>query len=101
MNTKNKHTPGPWTYTVYGVYPTIRSDKNHIATLDSECGNNIANANLIAAAAEMFEELEKTARWLRHLEPQIRERMPICVILGFDQAIRSHEEIIRKARGEV
>ena len=60
---------------------------------------SMANANLIAAAPELLEELEKHLTWLRHVKPQITAID--SVMIGFDQSIKYIELAINKARGQV
>lgn len=54
-------------------------------------------ANLIIAAPELLEFVERELQWLEHIKPQISA--PDSVKLGVDQAIKYARAAIAKATG--
>lgn len=59
MKTKNKHSPGPWTSLYFTESTTLIKAKGHNKAIAEVRGDNIKpNAQLIAAAPEMFEVLQ-------------------------------------------
>lgn len=82
-----KHTKGPWTLNKDEVYGN--NGRDFIADIFNESESYKANANLIASAPEMFEELEKCLNYFRYKEDEIG--------LNYFNAI---ELVLKKARGE-
>lgn len=88
-----KHTPGPWA--VIGNREESELDivqestGGLIATTESTLGYgdaDQANANLMAAAPDMLEALERS---VKHL----------CCVIGFESLVQQQREAISKARG--
>lgn len=104
MSLKVKHTPGPWKFgelsekIMQDCAPKRPTFIAQVLDLPSE-EEKAANARLLAAAPDLLEETKKTLAWLKHLQPQIRARMPTSVALGFDQAIKTYTALIEKAEG--
>lgn len=108
MKTKEtKHTPGPWKLGTslgndgHGHYehkigPSGITIHQHL--LGTDIPTIQANASLIAAAPEMFTEIQKQIEWLEYVRPQVTA--PESVMLGFDQSIKYLKQIISKAKGE-
>lgn len=47
---------------------------------------------------EILLQIQKEIAWLKHIKPQVQA--PFSVMMGFDQAIKTLEETLKKARGK-
>lgn len=79
-------------------YAPYFSEGRTIANIIGKMPIDYANAQMIAAAPEMYSELKRELDWLKHIKPQITA--PPSIMSGFDQAIKYIEETLSKARGE-
>lgn len=100
---KNKFTPGPWTieYTIrekYHLGQLRKADSSHIVVganlplAELHLGNVNANAYLIAAAPEMYDEIESALTEIENFGENLHERLA-CV-----ENLRA---VLAKARGEI
>ena len=94
---KTKFTEGPWV--VSGSY--IKCEKGHIAQSKAIFLNNkqlIANAHLIAAAPDMYKEIEQDILWLQRLSEDYvigSYELRSCIL-----RIKTKKSLLAKARGE-
>ncbi len=90
---KEKFTPGPW-FTMFGNHVHSHGNGFVARATDSPLGPaaNRANANLIAAAPEMYELLDR-----------IKGMLEFCKLENSIDAETEHEidRLLAKARGEV
>jgi len=94
MKTKNKYTPGPWTSLYFTESTTLIKAKGHNKAIAEVRGDNIKpNAQLIAAAPEMFEALMKIYTKLCSEQFQYLQN-------DFENELINIEKAIQKARGE-
>lgn len=109
MNTKTKHTPGPWTVhaaiesaiardiTESGLYEIEEANEHIVGLIEEEAFDKAravaaANRRLIAAAPELL----GLAEYLAHLDIEDDNVMA----LGLDGAVIEARALIKKARGE-
>jgi len=107
-----EYTKGPWKYKQNrgnNIYEhSVFTNEQVIAELNCskdiktsgmiDISENIkANARLIAAAPEMYEECKKQLDWLEHIKTQITAPTTVC--MGFDQSIKYLQAVIAKAEG--
>ena len=108
---KEGFTPGPWYISDYETRQRMtildrqldHYDPRHtIATVCRANGHETANAALMVKAPDMYEELEKTASFLRFVAKWIEGQHGVIAI---GESLKYKAEIIdkllEKARGEV
>lgn len=107
---KERFTPGPWYISTYETRKRMtildrqldHYDPRHtIATVCRAKGHETANAALMVKAPDMYEELEKTASYLRFVAKWIEGQHGVIAI---GESLKYKAEIIdkllAKARGE-
>lgn len=95
-------TKGPWRVSAghpSRIYGWLRKDKEVIvAACGSVLNQEVANANLIACAPEMYKEIEKDIAWLAQMRAKFvfgsYEFKSIC------SRIETKQKLLAKARGE-
>lgn len=100
MMTDTKFTPGPWRVgrsTITRVYCSkgdrIISPRDLIGQVEGRyCGQDVANANLIAAAPEMYDVLEQIQEWMLHIDMDFG--------VTNDYLYSDIKCLLKKARGE-
>ena len=94
-------TPGPWAVkwetNVFGGERLVAGTGGHTSNISDVEPENRANANLIAAAPELLEELEETLAWLKSMHALHPEFEPMMV----NRAISRSTRALARARGEV
>ena len=108
---KPKFTPKPWYISTCETRQRMaildrqldHYDPRHtIATVCRANGHEAANAALMVKAPDMYEELEKTARFLRNAAKWIESQHGIIAIGATMQyAADNIDKLLEKARGEV
>lgn len=103
---KHTHSPGPWRVSLADDTVVIDARGNEVAAIDGDYNQPETwpvmeeNARLIAAAPEMFVEIEKQIAWLNHIRPRLAGNVPGSVLMGVDQSIKYLGAALAKARGE-
>jgi hypothetical protein len=69
-------------------------------TKDTETAREVRmNADLMAAAPLMYEEIEKQIAWLQFARQELAGKAPDALLMGFDQSVKYLSEAIAAANG--
>ena len=104
------HTPGPWKVNSEKLWMVIMSEKatggmgfKYAAVGGAKQDELEANANLIAAAPELLETLEKAASWMRfwldQQECDCPEIYHTCGRYDRERELEQMQAAIKKAKG--
>jgi len=97
-----KHTPGPWKLIVddkayFGDELKIVTDNRHIATVNPATNEGPANAQLIASAPDLLEELT----WLKELNREMAGMLEDVLYYELPSDVYATiKEVLAKAEGE-
>lgn len=109
MSNEQKHTPGPWEWDAGDAgaefsapYSTVSVDGGNIiiAEINHYIPEGRANAQLISAAPELLEALEKIVKCERNRAKDLRHRKAWLPLKFSEERIADAEAAIAKAKGE-
>jgi hypothetical protein len=97
MKNKPKHTPGPWNI---GHYPECNTDQSYYDSAAAIEDNEVrANAALIAAAPDMYREIEETIVAIRECFKHLDANEYDDADSILEQTISDLKDVIKKAKG--